>query len=68
MPRSLTGSLMSNLWMMLAVLLGEMGSMLGTGMRTGAEALGERYGAIGTSASGDWNGRGSGELERDEGT
>ena len=44
-----------------------MGSVLGTGMRTAAEALGEQYGAMGTSASGEQNGRGSGELAREEG-
>ena len=37
-------------------------------MRTAAEADGERAGAIGTSASGERNGRGSGELSREEGT
>ena len=41
---------------------------LGVGMRMAAEAEGERYGAIGTSASGEQNGRGSGELAREEGT
>ena len=59
---------MSNPWMMLAVEVGEMGSTFGTGMRTGTEALGERYGAIETSVSGERNGRGSGELEHKEGT
>ena len=45
-----------------------MGLTFGTGMRTGALALGERYRAMGTSVSGEWNGRGSGELEREEAT
>ena len=50
-----------------------MGSMRGVlrsgiGMRMAAEAEGERYGAIGMSASGERNGRGSGELAREEGT
>ena len=53
--------------MMLAVEFGEMGSMFGTGMRTGALALGERYRAMGTLVSGEQNGRGSGELEQEEG-
>ena len=54
--------------MMLAAEVGEMGSVLGVGMGTAAEALGERYGAMGTSVSGERNGRGSGELVREEGT
>ena len=58
--------------MTLAADVGEIGSMLGAlrfgiGIRTAAEALGEWYGAIGMSASGDRNGRGSGELVREEG-
>ena len=58
--------------MRLAADVGEMGSMLGAlrlgiGMRTVVEALGDRYGAIGTLASGERNGRGSGELAREEG-
>ena len=59
---------MSNPWMMLAVEVSEMGSTFGTGMRTGTEALEERYGAIEMSVSGEWNGRGLGELECEEGT
>ena len=71
--QSLTGSLMSKPWMRLAAEVGEMGSTLGTlrlgvGMRTVAEAEGERYGAIGTLASGEQNGRGSGELACEERT
>ena len=59
--------------MRLAAEVGEMGLAFGTlrlgvGMRTVAEAEGERYGAIGTSVSGERNGRGSGELVREEGT
>ena len=59
--------------MRLAAEVGEMGSVLGMvrfgmGMRIAVEALGERYGAMGTSMSGDWNGSGSGELVREEGT
>ena len=59
--------------MRLVAEVGEMGSTWGTlrsgmGMRTVAEADGERCGAIWTSASGERNGRGSGELSRDEGT
>ena len=42
--------------------------MLRTGMRMGTEALGEWYGAIGMSVSGEQNRRGSGELVREEGT
>ena len=38
------------------------------GIRTTVEALGDRYGAIGTSVLGERNGRGSGELDREEGT
>ena len=58
---------------MLAAEVGETGSTvglarLGMGMRTAVEAEGERYGAIETSASGERNGRGSGELAREEGT
>ena len=45
-----------------------MGSTFGVGMRIVAEAEGERYRAIGTSASGERNGRGSGKLVREEGT
>ena len=71
--QSLTGSEMSKPWTRLAAEVGEMGSALGTsrlgmGMGMAAEAEGERYGAIGTSVSGERNGRGSGELARDEGT
>ena len=58
---------------MLATDVREMGSVLGTarlgmGMRTAVEALGEWYGAMGTSVSGDQNERGSGELVQEEGT
>ena len=60
--------LISNSWMMLAVEVSEMGSTFGTGMRTGMEALGEQYGAIGTLVSGEQNRRGLGELECEEGT
>ena len=67
MPRSLTGLLMSNPWMMLAVEVGEIGLTLGTGMRTGAEALGEWYSSMGISVSGEQNRRGSGKLVHEEG-
>ena len=59
--------------MRLAADVGETGSILGMvrlgiGMRMAAEALGERYRAMGMSASGERNGRGSGELVHEERT
>ena len=54
--------------MMLAADVSETGLTFGIGMRTGMEALGERYRAMGTSVSGERNGRGSGELVHEEGT
>ena len=54
-PRSLTGSLRLKPWMTLATVLGEMGSVRGTGMSMGTLLLGEQ------------NGRGSGKEVCDEG-
>ena len=67
-PQSLTGSLRSKPWRILAVVVGEMGSVWGIGMSTGVLALGERYRSMAISMSGEWNGSGSGKLVHDEGT
>ena len=55
MPWSLTGSLRSNPWIMLAMVLGEMGSVCGIGISIGTLLLGEQ------------NGRGSSDEVHDKG-
>ena len=47
---------------MLVVVVGEMGSVWGIGMGTGPLALGEQYGNIRMSVSGEQNGSRLGEL------
>ena len=53
---------------MLAVVFGEIGSVQGIGMGMGTSALGEWYGGMVASISGERNGRGLGELVCEEGT